>query len=281
MALGGRILRYLLELLAIGSVLLIPTGCDPAALTLPSQVADGPAGENDSPADDDGTDDDGQPDLPVDDGGNDPGSTDDGPGADDPADDDAGDPPADDGADDLPTDNPDDDDPPPNDPGDDDPPDDDPPSDPEVPSNAYCDPVADWPDEWRAFEEEVLALVNERRAGGADCHSQGTFAPAGPLEFDLALRCAARAHSMDMGVRDFFSHTNPDGDDPGDRMSYAGYSGFGWGENIAWGYPTSSDVVAGWMSSDGHCANIMRPQWTVIGVGYYEGNIWTQTFGGD
>jgi uncharacterized protein YkwD len=38
-----------------------------------------------------------------------------------------------------------------------------------------------------------------------------------------------------------------------------------------------------WMGSDGHCANIMNPSFTEIGVGYYPGgqwgHLWTQNFG--
>jgi uncharacterized protein YkwD len=150
----------------------------------------------------------------------------------------------------------------------------------DVPANAYCDPVADWSADWSQLEQDVLVLVNEQRAAGADCGSAGVFESVDPLAMNSALRCAARNHSMDMFERDFFSHTNPDGDGPAARIDDAGYDGFTWGENIAWGYPTPESVIEGWMNSDGHCANIMRPFFTEIGVGYYEGNYWTQAFGG-
>jgi len=39
------------------------------------------------------------------------------------------------------------------------------------------------------------------------------------------------------------------------------------GENIALGYPTPLAVVAGWMGSEGHRANILNPTYTQIGVG--------------
>ncbi|WP_315095738.1 CAP domain-containing protein, partial [uncultured Cellulomonas sp.] len=39
------------------------------------------------------------------------------------------------------------------------------------------------------------------------------------------------------------------------------------GENIALGYPTPAAVVAGWMGSPGHRANILNPDYTQIGVG--------------
>lgn len=149
----------------------------------------------------------------------------------------------------------------------------------DVPENAYCDAVADWDDTWMSLEEQVLDLVNQRRVAGADCGETGIFDPVGPLTMNPALRCAARNHSMDMGTRDYFAHDTPEGLGPGDRIDQAGYAGLMWAENIAWGYSTSEAVVAGWMSSPGHCANIMRAELTETGIGYYEGQLWTQTFG--
>ncbi|MCO6436623.1 MAG: CAP domain-containing protein [Phycisphaerae bacterium] len=151
--------------------------------------------------------------------------------------------------------------------------------DADVPDIAYCDGVADWEPDFATFEEEVLSLVNERRAAGADCGSAGTFEPAAPLTMNAALRCAARLHSLDMATRGFFDHTNPDGDGPAERIAPTGYQPRTWGENIAYGYATPEQVVAGWMGSDGHCANIMRSSFTEIGVGYEPGQHWTQVFG--
>lgn len=158
----------------------------------------------------------------------------------------------------------------------------------DIPDLDYCAPTEQWDMEWAAWEYEVLELVNEYRAQGADCGSQGSFDAAGPLSMDENLRCAARVHSLDMYERGFFEHTNPDGDDPGDRMDAAGYEGRAWGENIAMGQRSPMDVVDGWMDSDGHCSNIMNDRYTLIGVGYHPGdedsfrnaNYWTQTFGG-
>lgn len=151
----------------------------------------------------------------------------------------------------------------------------------------YCHPVKDgpgWPPALRAWEEEVVRLVNEARAAGADCDSQGVFAPTGPLTMNASLRCAARKHSKDMNDRNFFDHVNPDGEDPFDRMAMAGYGSFSQqGENIAGGADSPKATVDGWLASDGHCANMMSPNYTEIGVGAYEGLgdwtfYWTQTF---
>jgi uncharacterized protein YkwD len=156
-----------------------------------------------------------------------------------------------------------------------------------VPDTEHCASVQDWDAEWVAFEEEVLALVNASRAQPADCGVEGQFQPAAALTMDPILRCSARLQSLDMFEREFFDHVNPDGVDPFERMSDAGFSGSYLGENIAQGQRTPEDVMADWMESDGHCANIMRPEFTSIGVGFDPGaqtrggksNFWTQNFG--
>ncbi len=152
----------------------------------------------------------------------------------------------------------------------------------EIPDNEYCAPVADWDPEWAEFEEEILVMVNEERALGADCGSYGVFGPADPMVMEPHLRCAARVHSKDMNDRDFFSHTNPDGEGPLDRMNRAEYPYSSWGENIAAGNAGPAATISQWMGSPGHCANIMDPMFNLLGVGYYPGGeweLWTQNFG--
>lgn len=154
----------------------------------------------------------------------------------------------------------------------------------QIPGNGYCGAVSSWDTAMTEFEEDVLVIVNDVRAAGASCGGQA-FGPTGPLTMNPALRCAARVHSKDMADRAFFDHTNPDGEDPFDRMELAGYSYFTAGENIAAGQMTPSDVMQGWMDSPGHCSNIMNPDFAEIGVGTFESEtgsyrfLWTQTFG--
>lgn len=143
----------------------------------------------------------------------------------------------------------------------------------------WCSPTFSWDVEWKELEEDVLVLSNERRAEGADCGGAGVFPPVGPLKMQSQLRCAARMHSRAMNLEEFFDHTSPNGDLPWDRVERAGYSYFAAGENIAAGYPSPQDVVEGWMNSDGHCGNIMSSDFSEIGVGFYDGNLWTQVFG--
>jgi uncharacterized protein YkwD len=122
-----------------------------------------------------------------------------------------------------------------------------------------------------AAEEAVIRLTNQERAANG----------CSPLRFDSRLRTAARRHSTDMGVHDFFSHTSPDGDTFADRIETAGYPDPG-AENIARGYSTAAAVMKGWMNSEGHRANILNCGLRAIGVGIYlgpDGPWWTQDFG--
>jgi uncharacterized protein YkwD len=134
---------------------------------------------------------------------------------------------------------------------------------------------------WAEMENEVIMLVNEHRATGADCGSQGVIGPRKPLTLNTRLRCAARLLSKDMDERGFYDHFDPDGNGPVERMRAAGYVGFASGENISADEATAASVMEGWMQSDGHCANLMSYEFTEIGVGYWEGvdRYWTQDFG--
>ncbi|EIV96081.1 CAP domain-containing protein [Frankia sp. QA3] len=104
-----------------------------------------------------------------------------------------------------------------------------------------------------------------------------------PLAVDPTLAAAAAEHSRDMVARGFFAHTSPDGRTVSDRVTDLGYRYARVAENIAAGQSTAEEVVAGWMQSPGHRANILIPQLRQIGVGYAVGGeygtYWTQVFG--
>lgn len=154
----------------------------------------------------------------------------------------------------------------------------------ELTAQAYCDDVLTWNSTWATYENEVLTLVNQRRAAGATCGGVAK-APVPALTLDTRLRCAARKHSKDMGSKNFFSHTGSDGSTFTQRITWAGYPWRTAGENIAAGYSTPSAAVNGWMSSTGHCNNIMNPSFKQLGVGYSYASTstykayWTQDFG--
>ena len=119
--------------------------------------------------------------------------------------------------------------------------------------------------------QQVLALVNEerRKVGVA------------PLTLSAELQSAAAIRAEEITQK--FSHTRPDGTNfqtilPNSRYYIAG-------ENIAAGNSTAAKVVQQWMNSPGHRANILRSDYTKLGVGYvYKENCqykhyWVQIFG--
>jgi uncharacterized protein YkwD len=134
----------------------------------------------------------------------------------------------------------------------------------------------------------TLCLVNRERAGQGE----------GPLNPDPGLERAAQSHSEDMAFGDYFEHVGPHGDTPVSRMRASGYIyssrvGYEIGENIGWGtlwLATPRAIVAAWMASSEHRANILNGRYrdTAIGVSPHPlssvargqaGAMYTQDFG--
>lgn len=94
-----------------------------------------------------------------------------------------------------------------------------------------------------------------------------------------ALNKNAQNHSQDMKDRNFFSHTNPDGKSPFDRMKADGISYEAAAENIAQGQSTGASVLQAWLNSSGHKTNIENCNYTHHGIGYVSsGHYWTHVF---
>jgi uncharacterized protein YkwD len=105
-------------------------------------------------------------------------------------------------------------------------------------------------------EQQAVSLLNaDRRANGlAD------------LTVDSRLATVARNHAQDMVTRNFFSHTNPDGQSPFTRITQAGLSYSYAGENIAQDQTVQSAEKA-LMSDSGHRDNILNKNYTTVGIG--------------
>ena len=129
----------------------------------------------------------------------------------------------------------------------------------------------------------VVQLVNAARSHGRRCGSV-RFAAAPSLGVSRQLNDAATAHARSMARKKFFDHRGADGSQPKDRVIRAGYQSRLTGENIAFGPESAEEVVAGWLASPGHCANIMDSRFQHIGVGLATGRgrgriYWVQDFG--
>jgi uncharacterized protein YkwD len=139
-----------------------------------------------------------------------------------------------------------------------------------------------------AVRTATLCLVNQERTSRGEA----------PLQQNGHLQQSAQSHTESMAFGDYFEHDGPGGDTPLSRMVAAGYIpsgnvGYEIGENIGWGtfsLGTPRAIVAAWMASPGHRANILDDNFrdTAVGVsphvpsslsGGQPGGIYTQDFG--
>jgi uncharacterized protein YkwD len=137
---------------------------------------------------------------------------------------------------------------------------------------------------WPEVGQQILTATNAARAKPQDCGGR-YMPPAAPLAWNEALSNAAHYHSADMAKLRYFSHKGKDGRESGDRARAAGYTWRIVGENISSGQVSADEAVAGWLSSPGHCVNLMSPAFSEMGAAYAirEGRhpkaYWTQVFG--
>jgi len=121
----------------------------------------------------------------------------------------------------------------------------------------------------KAFAAEVLRLVNEERVKAGLAQLRG-----GPA----SLEAAANLRAQEIAVS--FSHTRPNGSSCFTALAEHGVAYAACGENIASGNGTPAQVMAGWMNSPGHRANILG-NFNRAAVGVYEKNgriHWVQMF---
>jgi uncharacterized protein YkwD len=123
------------------------------------------------------------------------------------------------------------------------------------------------PPEPTAAAQRVLALVNAARAEARTCGRE-QYAATGPLILSAVLTQAALVHAQDMAERGSLAHRGSDGSESGDRITRAGYQWQASGENLAAGQSDADAVVAAWLESAGHCATLMGPHFTEMGVAF-------------
>jgi uncharacterized protein YkwD len=86
----------------------------------------------------------------------------------------------------------------------------------------------------------------------------------GPVAVDSRLMTAATRYARAMGERDRISHTI--GGSLPKRVSAVGYDWGAVAENLAAGYSSLDEAMAGWKASSGHRANLQNRQVTEIGI---------------
>jgi uncharacterized protein YkwD len=93
-----------------------------------------------------------------------------------------------------------------------------------------------------------------------------------PLKVNERLVRVAREYSRQMATRRFFRHEGADGTRPADRARAGGVPYEMLGENLFMSENVREPVpaaVKGWMESDGHRENILRPEFTETGIGVW------------
>ncbi|UQZ82942.1 Cysteine-rich secretory protein family protein [Paenibacillus konkukensis] len=117
------------------------------------------------------------------------------------------------------------------------------------------------------YAAQVINLVNQERAK----------AGLSALTEDSSLSNMALVKAKDMYTNNYFDHNSPTYGSPFDMMKQFGISYSYAGENIAKGQRDPQEVMNSWMNSQGHRENILSPNYTKIGVAYYNGE-WVQEF---
>lgn len=118
-----------------------------------------------------------------------------------------------------------------------------------------------------AGESTMLNLVNGERVRYGLRH----------LSLSFPLRELARDIARDMFARGYFSHYNPEGESPFDRMEKRGIKFSAAGENLALA-PNVDLAHQGLMNSSGHRANILSSDFGKVGIGVIDGGIYGEMF---
>ena len=146
----------------------------------------------------------------------------------------------------------------------------------------------------RAWAAELAGMIHQQVN-----IERARYTQLGPLAYDARLNRIAAAHSQDMGVNGYFSHTNLTGQSPSERgeavgylcrKDYGSYYTVGIAENIhqAWTYGSYStlagvivdrdyfsleelaqSIVQDWMDSPGHRENILEKGYDREGIGVF------------
>lgn len=147
-------------------------------------------------------------------------------------------------------------------------------------------------------KEAYLKAINDFRAAGQDCGSEGYFSATTALTWNDALYTASYEHSNDMAEHQNMTHDGSGLESDWTGIEYAKESTsqerienndyMNWntiGENVAYGQDDLNTVMAAWIESPGHCKSIMNPNFAEVGMSFVEDTgstpqkYWTQNFG--
>lgn len=123
-------------------------------------------------------------------------------------------------------------------------------------------------------ESRVLGYASNVSVSGLLSSTNAERSANGKSSLDIStkLNTAAQAKANHMIANNYWSHTSPDGVTPWYWFDYVGYDYLSAGENLAYGFDTSSGVVAGWMGSPSHRDNMLNGTFEQVGFGIANGS---------
>ena len=151
----------------------------------------------------------------------------------------------------------------------------------------------------KALIKEYLYEINRVRTQPQDCGTHGKYGATEPLKWSDKLYKSSYEHTYDLAYSGKFAHTGSgtEYDWTGtvlgrasrlsERIETYGYDWHYIGENIGAGtvIDTPRKMVQGWLESDGHCINLMNPNFKEVGMAMIRNSegkythYWTQNFG--
>jgi len=109
----------------------------------------------------------------------------------------------------------------------------------------------------------IISLTNQKRAENG----------LAPLTINYSLESSASTKANDMLANNYWSHNSPSGKTPWTFIRNAGYKYLFAGENLAEGYSSGEAIIAAWMASPSHRANILNRNYKEVGVAIISGNL--------
>ncbi len=123
----------------------------------------------------------------------------------------------------------------------------------------------------------LLAATNAARAQARTCPDGQHYPAVPPVTYNALLESSARGYADSLAAHSDFprdiNHTDVNGHTFAQRIEAAGYvpiAGHGdydSGENVQGGADSPEAAVAAWLTSPGHCANLMDADFTDMGMG--------------
>lgn len=111
----------------------------------------------------------------------------------------------------------------------------------------------------------TLMYINRVRSSERLCGT-ATYSAAPPVSWNAKLASAALVHSEDMSIYDKIDHEVARHSTLASRIDDSGYDWKLFAENVAGGPNTPEQTIDSWMTSPGHCKNIMNPNYIEIGM---------------